>query len=192
MDEVPTFTETRLAQTAFVRIPITGPKPWNQLVFISCESLGRKYTGNELFRHRMRFSSQFQIEDFKQSQLDWYQAHTYIAATKFTHRVYTNVDLNYIVAAEDIKGYVDPDGRIGFETQIAVFNAGAPLVKELGLLNYRFSVSAYVLLYEPAKPPPIPVPPTKPGWMPKIEELPSQFRRPRDFRITVGPSVLDK
>ena len=192
MDDIPTFTETRLAQTKFVRIPITGPKPWNQLVFINCDSLGRKYTGNEVFRHRMRFSSQFQIEDFKQSQLDWYQEHTYISATKFTHRVYTNMDLNYIVAAEDIKGYVDPDGRIGFETQIAVFNAGAPFVKELGLLNYRFSVSAYVLLYEPVKPPPIPAPSTKPGWMPKIEVIPPQFGRRGNLMVTDDPSVLRK
>lgn len=191
--EIPTFTATTLAKTKSIRIPISGPKPWNQLAFIQCVSLGKRYEGvAQLFRYRMRFSSEFKIENFKQAELKWHNEHTYISATQFAHRVYTNIAVNYIVAAEDIKGFVDPDGHIGFESQIAVVQSGADIVESVGTIGYRFSVSAYVLLYEPPKNPPPAVPPTKPGWMPKIEELPSQFRRRRDFIFTDDPSSLRK
>ncbi len=189
MDELETLEELTPVATEFMRIPIVGPKPWNTLVFIRCEgSLSERepWMGTKFARIRQRFTSKFKIDEFKQADLKWYRDHTYISATQFITRLGATGESNFILALEDIKGFVDTNGHIGFDSQIAA-SVTYPIP-----INFRYSVSAYVLLYEKHDDPPLPVPPTKPGWMPKIEELPSQFRRRRDFRITGSPSVLDK
>ena len=190
--DIETFEVEHPVTSKFVRIPIIGPKPWNQLVFLRCDGWGRFYTGNKLFRYRMRFSSQFKIDDFEQQGHDWYQAHTYISATGFCCRSSLNTELTFIGAVENVKGYVDPAGRIGFETQIAMYHSASEIFEERASMTFGYSVSAYVLLYEKPPTPPPEVPTTKPGWMPKIEVLPSQFRRNRNFIIDEDVSVLGK
>lgn len=188
--DIETFEVATPVESKFIRIPISGPKPWNQLVFIRCDGWGRLFDYNELFRYRMRFSSQFKIDDFEQQGPKWYQEHTYISATGFCCRSDLNTELTFIGALEDIKGFVDPVGRIGFETQIAMYHSRSEVFEEQGSMTFDYSVSAYVLLYEKPRNPPPAVPPRKPGWMPKIEVLPSQFGRRRNFRITEDASLL--
>jgi len=190
--DIVTYRDANPLPTEFIRIPISGPKPWNQLVFLRCNGSGRPYTGNNFLRYRVRFSSEFRIDDFKQAKLDWYQKNTYISAALFFQRLSMNTEMNFIAAAEAVTGFVDPDGRIGFESQIAMFLGGSDLFEDRGSLSFAYSISAYVLLYEPTDEPPPAVPPTKPGWMPKIEVLDPQFGSRRNIIFTDDPSMLRK
>lgn len=174
-----------IVETEFIRIPVSGPKPWNTLAFIRCRAAGIAYDSGPFYWYRIRFKSTFQIVEFNQSKLKWYKENTFISATCTLMQMSHDTDLAFIEAVEAISGYVADDGRIAFDVQQALQASSG------GGFSAR-EVSAYVLLYEPRDEPSPTVPPTKPGRMPKIEVLPSQFGRRRDFRITADASILRK
>ena len=146
-----TITNPNPVQTEIIRIPIAGPKPCNTLAFIRCNGGGGDVgiTVDEVIRYKSKFTSKFKIDGFQQSQYQWYLDNTQISATAFIHFVTLSTDTSFIFAVDSVLPSLDLDGTIGFECDVAQYLDGPGLFESTPEATFSFSISAYIMLYEP-------------------------------------------
>ena len=153
---VQTFENETLVKTRWIRTHVSGPKPCNTLAFLRCRIAGMPYPyfAGELYRYRVRFTTDFEIGDYKQANYQWYQSNTLISAAAVIRSLNTTTDFQFIAAVESIAaGIRQGDGKLQFEIQHANLMSGGDVNDSI---VYYADLTAYVLLYEPREELPAP------------------------------------
>jgi hypothetical protein len=139
-------------ETEVIRTPAAGPDPLNTLAFVRCAGGGADVATNRvdtLYRYRVHFLSKFRIDGFAQANIDWYRANTLVSATAFVRLYNETEDTNFVCAVDAIVPFIDLDGSLGFEVDLAQLCGGPALFGVTPEISFGFNVSAYVLLFEP-------------------------------------------
>lgn len=180
--------------TEFIRIPVSGPKPLNTLAYIRCQGNGLVGGPRELHRYLARFVSTFQIANFNQTDLDWHRSNSRISAAPFWFQFDTSTDFSFTMALEDIRPFIDDFGRIAFDVQIAQHgDFSGRLFSGTDWIMGAYTVSAYALLYEPRKDPPLTPVPGQSGRKLRPEIIKPQFgKQKKKFIISDTFGIIDE
>ena len=166
-------------QTEFIRIPVSGPKPLDTLVYLRCQGSG--VLGGPFDRHyRSSLVSSFQIAKFDQGDLNWHRSNSRISAAPFFFQFDTSSDFSFVMALEDIRPFIDDFGRIGFEVQIGHHaDLGGGLFSGTNWLLWSYTISAYALVYEQRSEPSLPPVPGQSARKLHPEIITPHFGKPK-------------
>jgi hypothetical protein len=187
---IPTYTYPKPVGTEIIRAPASGPKPCNTLAFIRCNGAAGTYLTSygDLFRYKIRFTTKFQIDGFTQANLVWYQENTLVSATAFIRLLNLTSDMSFVFAVDSVQPFIDDDGKLGFECQLGMQVADAGFFEKEADSAFSYTVSAYVLLYEPREEPPPPS--VNFGKKLSLAAIPPQFGKPKkQIDISDEPSL---
>lgn len=190
---VPTYTAQTLARTEFIRTPVEGPKPYNTLAFVRCKGWWQGFDSfgfTDLVRFNNRFTTTFRIDGFTQTNRLWYQENTHVSATAFIQVLNLTSDMSFVFGIDIVQPFIDDDGKLGFECQLAMQVDSPGFFEREVDLTFSYTVSAYVLLYEPRLEP---LPPGTPGKRLSLDAIPPQFQiRNKKLHIVDDPSLKFK
>jgi hypothetical protein len=167
-------------RTDIIRTPVAGPKPCNTLAFIRCNGVGGVIETpiGDFIRYKVRFPTMFRIDGFTQANHEWYRRNTLVSATAFIRILNITTDIEFGFAIDSIVSDINADGRLVFELQLAQQLDGPGLFEKEADSAFTYTVSAYVLLFEPRVEPP---PPGNFGKELFVDVMPFQFGRKREF-----------
>jgi hypothetical protein len=186
---VRTFAYSTPVRTQWIRTPVAGPKPCNTLAFIRCEVPGKQETTGDpdVDRYRMRFDTDFIIDDFKQANHQWYRDNSRVSATASITILNASDDTDFVFAVEAIESDIGSNGCLAFEVQLAMQSSSSGVATTLDV-----AVSAYVLLYEPRAEPPLPLPPSHSTPKLRLDPMPRFFVKKGRLVFTDDPPQLRK
>ncbi len=139
-------------ETRIIRSEAAGPEPCNTLVFLRClvPGLDVPTRGDGAVRNKLRFTTEFRLDNYLQSKYDWYKENTHVSAVVGLKFLNTTTDLTFLMAVDSVEPKLEQlDGTLGFEVGTAAayeddawFGGGAEVL-------LTASLTAYVLCFEP-------------------------------------------
>jgi hypothetical protein len=134
------------AQFPVVRIPVSGPEPFNTLVIVRVE-IGSELTGAGLHRFPLTVPTRFKLIGYDPRAEPVYE---YSTCGSLYWIGLDDSENEFLVALDEISGSFDDDGTWRLDVW------GAHSVGSGGKLIYGFTAVSWVLCYEPPVDPKIP------------------------------------
>jgi hypothetical protein len=138
-------------RTRMIRTPATGPEPANKLAYIAGGASGyaKPIKWGRWDRVAFKFNTEFKIDGFAQSQLEWYEQNTLVSATAMLRFLNTTTDLQFGFAVDRVTHFIAPDGTLGFICEEATFADNDAIFGGGEEIAWTYALSAWVLLFEP-------------------------------------------
>ncbi|MDX6677722.1 MAG: hypothetical protein QOE31_1774 [Solirubrobacteraceae bacterium] len=142
-----------VSQTRIIRTPAAGPEPCNTLAFLRCLVPGADVaitpnSGSK--RLDVKFSTEFRLDGYLQSQFDWYRANTLVSASASLRFLNTTTDLTFCMAVDHVTPELQQlDGSLAFICGLMASMEDDALFGGYEELVLTASLTAYVLCFEP-------------------------------------------